>query len=363
MEEDDFLLDDEDNLEEAYLDSEEEEDSDEGVVDEDLEASSDDTGEYGGKISQAEVKMSSCYDDIIAASAQDTEYNLDGQMFSASIVDGVRNILDCIPKNTSKFTVEKHTLGLFQKQAHNRIPASIYTPDTPLRAGTLGEEFGGDEDGFNEEYTKQAREQIARFVEYLSTRDLSKDSVVSRRRKQRQLPALIIFLFSSGMYDLILNCPTMPEEYNEQIIHAFKEIQNEKYKIVENLARRYEEKGRDKVAERVRKMGLEWFTKEPAQLRSLKAFADLDLTYDDILIYREIRPSYINASKSITQEFISDLIEVVIELGRVHEKLKDKTRGDAIADVKKVYRDWSRENPMDTELAQRIIWKDLKLSE
>ena len=50
-----------------------------------------------------------------------------------------------------------------------------------------------------------------------------------------------------------------------------------------------------------------------------------------------------------------------VNMGRIYEKLKDKTRTDAISDVKQVYKEWSKENPIDSELASKIIWKDLKL--
>ena len=153
----------------------------------------------------------------------------------------------------------------------------------------------------------------------------------------------------------------MPEEYAKQIKTAFERIQKQKYDIVEALAQRYESKGRNEVAARVRKMGLDWFSREPAEIRNLAAYSDLNLTYEDVMDYREFRPRFTNASRTITQDLISDYIEVVLEPGKMYEKLKDKTRSDAIADVKQVYKEWSKDNPMDTELASKIIWKDLKL--
>ena len=162
------------------------------------------------------------------------------------------------------------------------------------------------------------------------------------------------------MYDLIIDCPTMPEEYATQIKEALNKIMKSKYDIVEELAKRYDEMGRPAIAARVRKMGTAWFSKEPAEIRSSSEYADLDLTYDDILVYREYRSKFTNTSRAITQDVISDLIEVVIDKdARVYERLKDKTRSDAISDVKQVYKEWSKDNPVDSELATKIIWKDV----
>lgn len=368
MNDDDFLLDEDDDLEsQEYVTPEEDVEGDDQDSDSDDE--SNDSGpqltedDYGGKMTRDEIWLSSAYDDIVAASKREERVPMGGgRAFPSNIVDAVRTIIAASPKNTAQMTVENYTKELFQTQGHNRIPASIYAPDQPLRGGDLDEEFGGSDDAsFNEEYAKEARAQIARFVKYLADRDLSHDSIVSKRRKQRQLPALIIFLFSSGMYDLILNCETMPEEYQTQIKYAFERIQKQKYNIVEQLAQRYESRGRDAVAARVRKMGVEWFSKEPAEIRNLAAYADLDLDHQDVMDYREFRPKFTNASRTITQDAVADMIEVVIEPNKIYEKLKDKTRSDAIADVKQVYREWSKENPLDSELAEKIIWKDLKL--
>ena len=373
MDEDDFLLDDEEDIESQEYVTPEDTDGDEDSDQDDLD-SEDENGsggpnlteqDYGGRMTRDEIYLSSAYDDIMVSAKR----NLDrvstggGRMFDGNIVDAVRTIVGADPKNTATMTIENFTKELFQTQGHNRIPASVYVPDQPLRSGDLDDEFGGTDDaGFNAEYAKEARNQVARFVNYLAERDLSKDSITSFKRKKRQLPAFIIFLFSSNMYDLILNCETMPEEYQRQIKVAFEKIQDQKYKVVEALAQRYDEKGRTEVAARVRKLGLEWFSREPAEIKNLASYADLGLTYEDIMDYREFRPRFTNASKTITQDLISDYIEVVLEPGKTLEKLKDKTRSDAIADVKQVYKEWSKDNPLDTELASKIIWKDLKLN-
>ena len=363
--EDDFLLDEEDD--DLNLISPEEED-DEGDSEEEEEVEITEkvpvktTKDYGGRLTKDEITLISAYDDISLSSKKNKDRVSigGGSLFDGNILDAVRTIVSMNPKNTSLKTVEDITKEMFHRQGHNRIPASVYAPDKPLRSDDLEDEFGGSDDGgFNEAYRKEFRDQIARFIKYLTDRDLSKDAAVSRKRKLRQLPAFLIFLFSSGMYDLVLNCETLPPEYKDQVDRAFKRIQKQKYDIVEALAEKYESVGRDKVAERVRKMGLDWFLREPAEIRTLASYRDLGITQDDVMIYREFRPRFINASKSITQELISDMIEVVIQPGKIYEKLKDKTRSDAIADVKQVYKDWAKDNPMDSELADKIIWKDI----
>jgi hypothetical protein len=152
----------------------------------------------------------------------------------------------------------------------------------------------------------------------------------------------------------------MPKEYDDQINNAFQVIMKTKYDIVEQLAREYEARGRQAVADRVRKMGLSWFDREPAEIRILSEYSDLELTYEDVQLYREYRAKFTNASKSITQDMISDLIEVYQdpEAG-IYEKLKDKTRSEAIADVKQVWKQWIAENAQDSELAKKIIWKSI----
>ena len=358
--EDDYLLDEEEDLDnQGYIGPDEDGDSDSDGSDEsdlDDEEGTDgeevDESQYKGKMTRDEIWLSTAYDDIIAAGKKDAEN---------AIEDAVTTIVWANPKHTSAKTVGDIIKELFHKQGHHRMVNSIYTPDTPLRGEDLDIDYLGDDDsGFNKEYAEEARNQIARFIGYLASRDLEKDSVISRRRKQRQIPAFIIFLFSSGMYDLIIDCPTMPEEYATQIKEALNKIMKSKYDIVEELAKKYDEMGRPAVAARVRKMGVAWFAKEPAEIRTSSEYSDLDLTYDDVLVYREYRSKFTNTSRAITQDVISDMIEVVIDKdARVYERLKDKTRSDAIADVKQVYKEWSKDNPIDSELATKIIWKDV----
>jgi len=359
--EDDYLLGDDDELEEeGYYqgnedDSEDEEENDDSIEQEEEEKPKKKTDvekESGGRITSTESWLISAYDDIVAANKNSRE---------TAIEDALTTIALACPKNTSVYTAGNMVKEMLHKQGHSRMVNSIYVPDSPLTGEDVDIDFVLEDDsGFNKMFAQEARDHIARFIGYLASRDLSRDSVVSRRRKQRHIPALIIYLFSSGMYDLILKCPTMPRVYAKQIDNALSKIIKSKYDIVEDLAKRYDELGRHKVAERVRKLQLAWFTKEPAEIRTSSEYKDLDLTYDDVLVYREYRSKFTNTSKAITQDVISDLIEVVIdEDAGIYEKLKDKTRGEAIADVKEVYKKWSADNAMDTDLSKKIIWNEI----
>lgn len=356
--EDDYLFGDEEELDENYFqpiaeDDEEDEESGSGSEEIEEEAargnSKAESAKYEDLFSRSEVWLMNAYDDIVAAGRNNKEN---------AIEDAATIVVNANPKHTSAATIGYIVKDLFHKQGHSRMQNSIYTPDTPLRGEDVDEEFNVEDSSFNRFFAEEARGQIARFISYLANRDLSKDSVISRRRKQRHIPAFIIFLFSSGLYDLIINCPTMPEVYAKQISEALQKITEAKYDVVEKLAQEYEKRGRDKVADRVRKKQISWFLKEPAEIRTTSEYADLELTHDDVLVYREFRSRFTNISKSITQDVISDLIEVVIdENSGIYEKLKDKTRAEAIADVKQVYKNWSKDNA-DTELANKVIWKN-----
>lgn len=347
-----YLTDDGENLDEGYIiqndiGEEEDDSSSEEISESAAEVSAD---VYKGKMTQEEIRLSTAYDDIVAAGKKDT---------TNAIEDATIRLVSMNPKHTNAKTINDIVKEIFMKQGHNRMQNSIYTSE-PLRGDDLDEDYLGEGDGgFNNKLTEELEELIARFIDYLAKRDLSKDSTNQRKRKNRHIPAFIIFLFSSGAYSFILHCPTMPRIYQKQIDNAFKEIMKSKYDIVEKLARRYEEKGRPLVAERVRKLQLAWFDREPAEIRNLGEFADLDLTYDDIVTYREYRSKFTNTSKAITQDVISDLIEVSDDEGKgSYYKLKDKTRSEAIADVKQVWKDWCKDNAADQELAQKLIWKE-----
>ena len=357
--EEDFLLDD-DDLENQLIVQSEDDDVESGSDEEsleDIDSSLDEFDEssaaaYGSKMTSFESWLSLAYEDILKYG----KAGVDGAIEAAATI-----VVKANPKHTSEKIIGDVVKDLFHKQGHSRMVNTVYTPEGPLRGEDVDMDYLGEDDsGFNQRFAKEAREQIARFIGYLASRDLSKDSIISRRRKQRHIPAFIIFMFSSGMYDLIVECPTMPEEYASQIKYALETIMKSKYDIVEELAKKYEEMGRQAVADRVRKLQLAWFAKEPAEIRTASELSDLDITYEDVLIYREYRSKFTNTSKTITQDIISDLIEVVVDKeAGIYEKLKDKTRADAISDVKQVYKDWSKENPIDSDLASKIIWKDV----
>ena len=354
--EEDYLLDEDDLDNQIIMQEDDDEDSDSDGDNSDISSSLDDFDDRGSssdKMSSLESWLSVAYDDIVKYTKADADNAIE---VAATIV------VKANPKHTSEHTIANIVKDLLHKQGHSRMTNSVYTPEGPLKGEDVDIDFLGEDDsGFNQQFARAARDQIARFIDYLAKRDLSKDSIISRRRKQRHIPAFIIYLFSSNMYDLIIDCPTMPEEYANQVRRALEVILKSKYEIVEELAKKYEEVGRQAVADRVRKLQLAWFTREPAEIRTTAELSDLDLTYDDVLVYREFRSRFTNASKTITQDLISDLIEVVMDKkAGIYEKLKDKTRADAIADVKQVYKDWSAENSVDSDLATKIIWKDIE---
>jgi hypothetical protein len=349
---DEYLVDNDEELtEEGYY-----QENSEGIGDEDIDSAEEDDVDleesYAGKLGEQELRFLLGYDDIVSIGKRNDDN---------SMLDMLTVIVASNPQHSNQKTINDLVRSILGKTGKNRITNTVYTPEEALSGQDVDEDFLGDDTSkFNKEFVEEARNLIAEFVDYLAKRDLSKDSAFSKRRKLRQIPALIIFLFSSGLYDLILNCPTMPKEYDDQINNAFQVIMKTKYDIVEQLAREYEARGRQAVADRVRKLGLAWFDREPAEIRILSDYQDLGLTYDDVVLYREFRSKFTNTSKTITQDTISDLIEVYQdpEAG-IYEKLKDKTRSEAISDVKQVWKNWISDNARDSDLAKKIIWKSI----
>ena len=353
---DEYLIDDAEELnEDGYFNNNSEELDDEDPDEEELKEEPEDVTldeNQKGKLTERELDFILKYDDI----------KKEGKAAGDNmLLDMLTIIVASNPQHSSQKTINDLVRSILGKTGKNRVTNSIYTPDEMLSGQDVDEDFLGDDASkFNRELIEEARNLIADFIDFLANRDLSKDSAFSKRRKLRQIPAFIIFLFSSGLYDLILNCPTMPKEYDDQINHAFQVIMKTKYDIVEQLAREYEARGRQIVADRVRKLGLSWFDREPAEIRILSDYQDLGLTYDDVVLYREFRSKFTNTSKTITQDTISDLIEVYQdpEAG-IYEKLKDKTRSEAISDVKQVWKNWISDNARDSDLAKKIIWKSI----
>lgn len=347
MDEDDFLLDDEDE-DMYFLDNPPEESDDDDEEEEDEESTKLDASLYKGKLSKTELWLINAYTDIRK---------------SKDIETSVSIVVNANPQHTSTKTVSDIVKDIFHTQNHSRMQATKYTQG-PLRGedmrGIIDEESDDLDAEVNKEIEEELKSLVSGFVSYLSTRDLSEDSVTSKRRKQRQLPAFIIFMFSSGTYDFVLNCPSMPKEYQDQINFALKKIQEEKMKVLDDLCKAYEKAGRPKVAERVREAGLSWFYREPAEIKSLSEYKDLGITMDDVNIYREYRPKYTNLTTALTQDVISDYIEVCINPQKgIYEKLKDKTRSEAINDVKREFKRWvSEARPDSTGLADKLIFKN-----
>lgn len=354
---DDYLLDDEDSyIEPSYEDPGDDEEDDESEESEGTSRRSSKSVE--GKLSADELKLSNNYDELQKL-RRVTELKGEGEAgkdltFEASIF-----VMSCIPKHTNASTIRSIAKEMFSGQGHNRLQATYKNTAGLVRGEDLDVEYFGEESTkLNEQITKKYRDQIAEFIDYLASRDLSKDSVMSKRIKQRHIPAFIIHLFHIGAYDLIIDCPTMPKEYDDQINNAIKTINRRQSDIIEELAVDYEKAGRKAVAERLRQLGPAWFTREPAELKTLKSLEDLQLTAEDLLIYRAHRSKYLNVSKSLTQDVISDLILVVrkengVDSG-ITEKLKDKTRGEAIESAKEVYKQWAANNPLYKDMADRI---------
>ena len=228
-----------------------------------------------------------------------------------------------------------------------------------LVASEVESDIEGDDSGeLNERKEREAKDLIWRFIKSLAEEDLSKDSATNRRRKLRHIPALIIYLFSNKMYGLLINCPYLPEEYQEQVKNALVKINERKYELVNELADMYEAAGSMELAAKVRDMRLTFFDKEPAELRTSVEFRDLVVKDSDIVIYKSVRNKYVNISKSITQEVASDLIEVVIDKDAgISEKLKDKVRTEAINDVKARLKDFAENSILekDDEVAISIL--------
>ena len=317
-----------------------------------LSADKDGNLNYGDKFTKFDAELLQGYDDIVKASK-----DRNGAKEAFNITDATICMITANPKHVSGFIRSKIARNLLNLNGKNRIVSTVYSPQESMSGEDLEDELeGGGDYSLNRKYSEEAKETMTRFVDYLANRKLENDSPLARRYKQMDIPALIIFLFTNNMYSLIIDCPTMPEYYAKQIEEAFNKLLKSKYDIVEQLASKYDSVGRPQVAERVRKLKFAWFEREPADLRVRREFSDLGITYDDIQIYREYRSKFLNVSKSITQESISDMIEVKMDNG-VYKKLKDKTRFLAITRVKDLYKNWAKEYNANPEVVKDVVFK------
>ena len=289
-----------------------------------------------------EYELARAYDDIVKA---------------RDLTEVVQVVISANPINSNGVIVGEKLKEFMQTQGKTRI-VNNYSSGL-LVASEVESDIEGDDSGeLNERKEREAKDLIWRFIKSLAEEDLSKDSATNRRRKLRRIPALIIYLFSNKMYGLLINCPYLPEEYQEQGKNALIKINERKYELVNELADMYEAAGSMELAAKVRDMRLTFFDKEPAELRTSVEFRDLVVKDSDIVIYKSVRNKYVNISKSITQEVASDLIEVVIDKDAgISEKLKDKVRTEAINEVKAKLKDFAENSisEKDNEVAISIL--------
>ena len=130
--EDDYLLEDEDDIYESYPPEPEEDEDDDDIgssksSDEPIKT---DTSGYKDKISPDELWLITAYDDIVAAGNKNKEKF---ESLQGSIIDAATTIVRANPKHTAEATIGHIVQELFQKQGHHRMVSSVYTPDTPLR--------------------------------------------------------------------------------------------------------------------------------------------------------------------------------------------------------------------------------------
>ena len=123
MDEDDFLLDEED--EDTYIpsDNTSPDDDDDSGGDEEDESTKLDTSLYQGKLSEEEIWLITAYTDI---------------QKSKDIEDAVNIVVMANPQHTSTNTVAQIIKDIFQRQGHSRMQGTRYAPG-PLR----GEDIKG----------------------------------------------------------------------------------------------------------------------------------------------------------------------------------------------------------------------------
>lgn len=353
--EDYYLDDEEDSGLDAYeIDSTE--DEEERATEEDYEDDVDSdisiNLEHSNKFTEREKEMIALYDKITKWTKSGESKDLDATTFYRNVLEPV---LTCDPRNTSQVTIQKLLNDFCNTQGRSRKTMTFLAEGAKNEINLDDEE--ADDEAVNKKLFDQQAEIVSRFVEYLANRDLSKDSPVNAKRKQRQLPAFIIFLFSTGNANLIKDCETLPDVYKKQVTKAIKDLTKMRYDLVEELAQRYDKLGHKKIAQIVREEGFSFFDREPAQLKTIVKYAPI-ITEEDIKIYKtDVRPRYMNITNTITQDVASDLIQVCEdEKKQIYKPMKNKTRFEAIQDVKTLFDNWKKENYDDSELAERILW-------
>ena len=338
MNENEFLIDEDD----PYMGLEDPVPQEVAEEDESLQSDEVDDSEIDESNKSYEYELAKAYDDIVRA---------------GDLTEVIQTVISANPINSNGVIVGEKLKEFMHIQGKTRI-VNNYSSGL-LVASDVESDMEGDDSGeLNERKEREYKDLIWRFIKSLAERDLSKDSATLRRRKLRHIPALIIFLFSSKMYGLIINCPYLPEEYQEQIKNALLKINERKYELVDELANMYEAAGSNLLAAKVRDMKLSFFDKEPAELRTSVEFRDIVIKDSDIVIYKSVRNKYVNISKSITQEVASDLIEVVIDKDAgISEKLKDKVRTESINEVKSLLKDFAENSSSnkDNEVAISIL--------
>lgn len=356
-----YYLDDEDDggLDEYEVDSPETESEDSGDGDTEEESEDVDSGihinqEQSDKFTDQEIQMILYYNKIYKQTKTSESKDMDATAFIRATLE---QVLSCDPRNTSQVTVQKLLNDFCNTQGRSRRTMNFRAEGATNEISIDDDET--DDEMMNKKIANYQTEIVSRFIEYLANRDLSKDSPVNVKRKQRQIPAFIIFLFSTGNANLIKDCDTLPDVYKRQVTRAIKELTQMRYDLVEELASRYEKLGHTEMAKIVREEKFAFFDREPAQLKTIVKYSPY-VKDEDIKIYKtDIRPKYMNITSTITQDVASELIQVCEDEKRqIFKPMKNKTRFEAIQDVKTLFDDWKKENCDDSELAEKILWKN-----
>lgn len=377
--EEDYLDDNEELVEDYYQSDQYEDDGDDlsendGTY-EDYEDSGDEDSEEGDDtssdneedsnfigITNLELKYIHDYDRITAL-----EKNLrskTGPAAESAKEELVKILISAHPVHTSGSTVESIKKVLLMKQGkdHKRLSGSVYKGSQLNSEDVKDFEGGGSSDEdyrINTAVTEEATRLVDRFFAYLLTLPNPKDDEFTKRIKRRHIPAFIIFLFNAGLYNLLPGCNNIPPAYKKQIDSAFDKMNKSRMQIIEDIIKEYEAAGRHEVANKVREVQMSWFNREPAKLKTSAWGKELNLTDDDIRIYKKYRNKYLNIT-SVAQQVISEYIQVIInEDAGIYEKLKDKTRGEAIVKVKNLWKEWVKDQGITSDVARKIIWNDL----